>query len=357
MNTVCVRCEACTSGQGSAGVCRKVSSCPSAQQDVENMRLPMSAICTFDERDPVVCCPNSNGGGSMKLGVENGRRWFPERQQNAVAVWRQPDSPAVRLDGSSLLGGHLVQPRVSTVQAEHACPAVPLSRSVMCEGRTDCPDSSLDNYRQPSGPSGIGKPRFVRLGDLDLKSDEDDVDAKMYDIVKRIPHPEYKQSKQYHDIALLKLGQDVVFNSFMKPACLHTEDNIASPDVIATGWGRGAPVNETGKKLMAVTLQQQPMAKCQEALKMVNAQVLKNALHEGLKEDSMMCAGVDEGGKDTCGGDSGGPIQVKVNSRQCDYAVVGLVSFGIGLDCARPGVPAVYTRVSSYVSWIEREVC
>ncbi|XP_069687883.1 venom protease-like [Periplaneta americana] len=333
--------EACTSGQGSAGVCRKVSSCPSAQQDVENMRLPMSAICTFDERDPVVCCPNSNGGGSMKLVCEQDASRNRRRLQfyNIVGGVRAkkrefPHMAAVGfLRGSRTLwlcGGSLIHRRF-VLTAAHCLEDTSFNRA--------------------------GKPRFVRLGDLDLKSDEDDVDAKMYDIVKRIPHPEYKQSKQYHDIALLKLGQDVVFNSFMKPACLHTEHNIASPDVIATGWGRGAPVNETGKKLMAVTLQQQPMAKCQEALKMVNAQVLKNALHEGLKEDSMMCAGVDEGGKDTCGGDSGGPIQVKVNSRQCDYAVVGLVSFGIGLDCARPGVPAVYTRVSSYVSWIEREVC
>jgi len=54
-------------------------------------------------------------------------------------------------------------------------------------------------------------------------------------------------------------------------------------------------------------------------------------------------------------GDSGGPLQVRAYSPMCDFDVVGITSFGLG--CAEPDTPAVYTRVSKYVPWIESVVC
>jgi secreted trypsin-like serine protease len=46
---------------------------------------------------------------------------------------------------------------------------------------------------------------------------------------------------------------------------------------------------------------------------------------------------------------------VRAHSSMCDFDVVGIVSFGLG--CAKPDTPAVYTRVSKYVPWIESVVC
>ncbi|GBG27677.1 Serine protease 29 [Hondaea fermentalgiana] len=55
-------------------------------------------------------------------------------------------------------------------------------------------------------------------------------------------------------------------------------------------------------------------------------------------------------GKDSCQGDSGGPLTVAPVSEEIQ---VGIVAFGYG--CAYDGYPGVYTRVSSYESWI-REI-
>jgi secreted trypsin-like serine protease len=51
-------------------------------------------------------------------------------------------------------------------------------------------------------------------------------------------------------------------------------------------------------------------------------------------------------------GDSGGPLlETKLDTAGNDkYYVVGVVSSGFG--CGEPGIPGLYTRVSSYIEWI-----
>jgi len=52
----------------------------------------------------------------------------------------------------------------------------------------------------------------------------------------------------------------------------------------------------------------------------------------------MVCAGVAEGGKDSCQGDSGGALYIKKSGKQ-----VGIVSWGTG--CAQKDYPGVYANV------------
>ncbi|KFA55225.1 hypothetical protein S40293_09853 [Stachybotrys chartarum IBT 40293] len=61
--------------------------------------------------------------------------------------------------------------------------------------------------------------------------------------------------------------------------------------------------------------------------------------------DSMVCAGLSQGGKDACQGDSGGPL---VDSSK---RLIGLVFCGTG--CALPNYPCVYTRVGAVRSFID----
>ncbi|RZF45062.1 hypothetical protein LSTR_LSTR002023 [Laodelphax striatellus] len=65
-----------------------------------------------------------------------------------------------------------------------------------------------------------------------------------------------------------------------------------------------------------------------------------------------ICAG-GEIGKDSCGGDSGGPLMSAqaIDDMPPRYFIIGLVSFGVKM-CGMSTMPAVYTRVSSYLQWI-----
>jgi secreted trypsin-like serine protease len=77
-------------------------------------------------------------------------------------------------------------------------------------------------------------------------------------------------------------------------------------------------------------------------------------MKEGLIQ-SQMCAN-SKGAKvmDTCEGDSGGPLEIKLyGQKKLIPFLVGVTSLGIGCAIGNPGV---YTRVSSYIDWIETEV-
>jgi secreted trypsin-like serine protease len=65
--------------------------------------------------------------------------------------------------------------------------------------------------------------------------------------------------------------------------------------------------------------------------------------------DATMCAGFEEGKRDACGGDSGGPLLFGDDDK--GYTVVGITSWGDG--CAKKNRPGVYARVSYFSSWIE----
>lgn len=75
-------------------------------------------------------------------------------------------------------------------------------------------------------------------------------------------------------------------------------------------------------------------------------------LSEGIVTEQL-CAGVPGQVKDTCLGDSGGPLQVILPENPCVQYIVGITSFGKYCGGKAPGV---YTRVSSYIDWIENIV-
>ena len=68
---------------------------------------------------------------------------------------------------------------------------------------------------------------------------------------------------------------------------------------------------------------------------------------------TQFCAGLEEGGKDACQGDSGSPM-LRMDQNNGQAMAIGIVSAGIG--CALPKLPGLYTRIASYLPWISKQM-
>ncbi|XP_062549992.1 serine protease snake-like [Armigeres subalbatus] len=192
---------------------------------------------------------------------------------------------------------------------------------------------------------GWGNPAVVRLGEYDLHNDNDHhVD---FDVQQVVRHPNYKGNSVYNDIALVKVKRSVRFSPFIRPACLWTSKSINFTSAIATGFGQLGFLTEQATKLNKVTLELYDASFCNRAF-------VRNRKFEDGVIDSQICAG-SENEKDTCKGDSGGPLQVMIEGNGCMYYVVGLTSRGHDA-CGLKSSVALYTRVSSFVDWIEHVV-
>jgi len=85
-------------------------------------------------------------------------------------------------------------------------------------------------------------------------------------------------------------------------------------------------------------------------LKIISDETCEKTKNSGyLVEGSMMCAGWLEGGKDGCQGDSGGPLICVDKENQ--PVLTGVTSWGFG--CGTKNSPGVWTKVSSYIDWIQ----
>jgi len=66
--------------------------------------------------------------------------------------------------------------------------------------------------------------------------------------------------------------------------------------------------------------------------------------------ENMFCAG-HSSRRDSCAGDSGGPLLCLVKNK---WTIFGVTSFGEG--CGKKGKFGVYTLVPNYIEWIQRVI-
>jgi secreted trypsin-like serine protease len=69
--------------------------------------------------------------------------------------------------------------------------------------------------------------------------------------------------------------------------------------------------------------------------------------------NSKICAG-GEVGKDSCRGDSGGPL-MSTDPNTRNWVTSGVVSIG-PQNCGTTGIPGIYTNVKDYVAWIKKTI-
>ena len=158
-------------------------------------------------------------------------------------------------------------------------------------------------------------------------------------VVSVFIHPQFAEAADFdYDFALLELAYPLDTPAASLARARPETDELAT----AIGWGIQAlnPVSlqplsgSLAQQLQQVTIPVTSDAECREAM-------------GGGVTDNMLCAGYKEGGKDSCNGDSGGPLMVYRDGR---YSQIGLVSFGIG--CAQPNRYGVYARLTSALPWI-----
>ncbi|XP_029046484.2 proclotting enzyme-like isoform X2 [Osmia bicornis bicornis] len=179
----------------------------------------------------------------------------------------------------------------------------------------------------------------VRLGDYNIKTNTEirHVERRVKRVVR---HRGFNGRTLYNDVALLTLNEPVPFTDQIRPICLPSGSQLYSGKVATViGWGS---LRESGPQpaiLQEVSIPIWPNSECK---------VKYGAAAPGGIVDSFLCAG--RAAKDSCSGDSGGPLMVNDGR----WTQVGIVSWGIG--CGKGQYPGVYTRVTHFLPWIYKNL-
>uniref|UniRef100_A0A2C9H3X6 Peptidase S1 domain-containing protein n=1 Tax=Anopheles gambiae TaxID=7165 RepID=A0A2C9H3X6_ANOGA len=177
----------------------------------------------------------------------------------------------------------------------------------------------------------------VLLGASNMTNVEDIVMAS--DV---IVHQAFVPSQNLNDIALVRLSRPAILSDYIRLARLPNWRQADSPFTgqLATVSGWGA-LGQNAPEILPLN-----------NLHRLNGSVISNAAcglqYLGGIADSHVCVSTDDGSP--CQGDNGGSLTV--NDADGGRTVIGLLSFisALGCDLDRP---AVYTRLTTYLAWIE----
>ncbi|XP_001658478.3 serine protease snake isoform X1 [Aedes aegypti] len=347
---------------GEHGICRRYSACRDQLQN----RI---TICSYTSQEAIVCCPEV-GLPDTRYDSDDRPVWGQQPQQNdrnaRIAVnkcneYRKLSYNRVTLSALTLtpmvvtyevpkcdnivkliVGGNVTKPGEFPHMA-----AIGWRRGGIMS--FDCGGSLISDqyvltaahcYTEVDGEL----PSFVRLGDQNLFREDDGAKPKDVGIADFIRHPEFIRNQGlYNDIALIRLVRAVTFSNFIRPACLYDQLQFSVDTAVATGFGLTEDHGDRSDELLKVSLNIYDNQLCSRGY--ANSRQLRKGIMV-----SQLCVGNVGGGRDTCQGDSGGPLQITKQENHCVFYIIGITSFG--QTCGSP-VPAIYTRVASYLDWIE----
>ncbi|KAJ1209982.1 hypothetical protein NDU88_005351 [Pleurodeles waltl] len=167
-----------------------------------------------------------------------------------------------------------------------------------------------------------------------------ETEQQTFIIKKTIPHPCFNRRTHDNDIMLLQLNKKAKRSKAVSPYPPPSKGGDVKEGTVceAAGWGQKNKNRIPAKALMAVNLTVISRSTCNN--------------HSSYKPNvvitmNMLCAGEKNGGKDTCNGDSGGPLI-------CNRELRGITSFG-PTQCGTAGKPSVYTLLTDdYLNWIRK---
>ncbi|WP_282085271.1 serine protease [Aquimarina algiphila] len=167
--------------------------------------------------------------------------------------------------------------------------------------------------------------------------------GEIYDVINIIEHPNYNQSNQDNDIALLEVSLPINLISNNQIVSLprnleeYTNLNQVGREFLVSGWG-ATDVNGT--------IFPEILRRTNVSIKSHNICKTNYAAVNSTVTDNMICAANPD--KDTCGGDSGGPLYTIINN---NGILLGITSWG-GDPCADSNLFGVYTDTFKYFEWI-----
>ncbi|CAL1686756.1 unnamed protein product [Lasius platythorax] len=163
-----------------------------------------------------------------------------------------------------------------------------------------------------------------------------DAKSTIFSVENIFPHPNYDSQTNFADIMLIKLIMRITFNKFVRPICLPKPGldvfQFREQSVSALGWGFSENDSlfnkECGLRVVDLTLFKR--SECPTDI------------------SSLICAGYKTSPRGTCGGDSGGPLQILNDNHK--YILIGITSNGV--LCADVNYPDFFTDVTRMVPWI-----
>jgi len=180
----------------------------------------------------------------------------------------------------------------------------------------------------------------VRVGEHDWH--KNDGSERNHNVAQVFRHQDYDPRHLNNDIALLKLSTPVLFNKYVKPVCLPTEEVDPGTDCYITGWGKVQHPGSMFPKLQQAVLPVVSNTDCEK----------KNFKRIPIPITSAMICGGDGGTtkRSGCHGDSGGPYVCKVDGV---WELHGAVSHGSPV-CKSTETYTVFARVTHFRSWIDQ---